>query len=773
MGRVRTGSAGRIGAAALAVALLAALTVAAPAGAQTREAVLVIDKTSIVWGPTLPHGAGSSETVQVRNIGNADATGLTVTFSQPSFRGFGECVSTIQPGGQCTMSLSFSPQDFGVQTGTATFTTSAGTLTVALRGTGAGSPFPLRVTPRALDFGDLAVGHTSPTQVVTFTNVTDADFSFTGTQGTTPAPFAKLGGCTGAVTLAPGESCSAAYRFAPTGAGPASATPRFEVKGAANRVYTFTLAGRGTTDTRFPLLVTPTRLHFGDIDAGTTSAPQSSVVTNTTGSPVSFTATGPAPTAPFAGGTDCTGSPKVLAPGASCTFDRTFAPTVGYADEETTPITFTIGGSGPGAGTSRTIALTAEGYGRTEAAFLQVSATAVDFGFIRPGSPGPTRSVQLRNLGQATSGPITATDPGGPFTITSYCGATLAPKQECQLTYGYTGVPTGADPVATSTITQGTQSEVVTLRAHAAPPVPVPHDDAYTVIPGHTLTVTDPAKGVLANDEGRALRISASTGGPAHGDLDLWPDGTFTYVPDDGFEGVDMFPYHASDLTAQGWNGLVTVTVRSPHPAFVRATYTDLWGVTVDELLVADDAARLDSGELTREGHLRYLAYAHSAIAGDIERAYLLALRRHASSRDRSNLTQAIYFGQLRYGSLVGNLFASSEYERKFGDGTLSGWLDQVYLDLLGRPADPGGHAYWLAVAQRSGRGVVARSLYGSNEAERHRVVVLYDELLGRTADPGGITYWAARIVSGDRPVVLGLARTERYLQHAQERFPD
>ena len=51
------------------------------------------------------------------------------------------------------------------------------------------------------------------------------------------------------------------------------------------------------------------------------------------------------------------------------------------------------------------------------------------------------------------------------------------------------------------------------------------------------------AAGVLANDanpDGRPLS-AVLAGGPAVGALDLRPDGSFTYVPDNGFAGRDVF----------------------------------------------------------------------------------------------------------------------------------------------------------------------------------------------------------------------------------------
>ena len=72
--------------------------------------------------------------------------------------------------------------------------------------------------------------------------------------------------------------------------------------------------------------------------------------------------------------------------------------------------------------------------------------------------------------------------------------------------------------------------------------------DEYVTFSDSTLTV-DAKKGVLANDtypEGVTKGMEAELAQkPAHGTLTLNKDGSFTYKPADGFEGVDYFGYYA------------------------------------------------------------------------------------------------------------------------------------------------------------------------------------------------------------------------------------
>ena len=67
-------------------------------------------------------------------------------------------------------------------------------------------------------------------------------------------------------------------------------------------------------------------------------------------------------------------------------------------------------------------------------------------------------------------------------------------------------------------------------------------DDAYRVRAGRTLR----ASGLFRNDAGDRITLTAHTS-PAHGTLDLNPDGTFRYTPAAGFTGTDTFTYTVTD----------------------------------------------------------------------------------------------------------------------------------------------------------------------------------------------------------------------------------
>lgn len=87
----------------------------------------------------------------------------------------------------------------------------------------------------------------------------------------------------------------------------------------------------------------------------------------------------------------------------------------------------------------------------------------------------------------------------------------------------------------------------VTIEVVNTPPIAVA--ESYQVDKNQVLTVSDPAEGLLGNDEdgnGDALIVMLEHE-PGNGELSMNDDGTFEYIPAVGFSGVDEFAYCASD----------------------------------------------------------------------------------------------------------------------------------------------------------------------------------------------------------------------------------
>ena len=109
---------------------------------------------------------------------------------------------------------------------------------------------------------------------------------------------------------------------------------------------------------------------------------------------------------------------------------------------------------------------------------------------------------------------------------------------------------------------------------------PLARADQYATPVNQSLNVAAP--GVLGNDDNpSAAALSAVlVAGPAHGNLTLRANGSFTYTPDSDFVGGDLFTYRATN--GQNSNIVqVTLTVTLLPPTAVDDAYTVALGQTL------------------------------------------------------------------------------------------------------------------------------------------------------------------------------------------------
>ncbi len=115
---------------------------------------------------------------------------------------------------------------------------------------------------------------------------------------------------------------------------------------------------------------------------------------------------------------------------------------------------------------------------------------------------------------------------------------------------------------------------------------------------------------------------------------------------------------------------------------------------------------------------------------------------------------------------VMADLLASAEYHARRGGGTDAGWIDALYRDALGRPADAAGRQYFLdQMAAGRTRGSIASFFTGGAEGRRALVRRLMTELLRRPADAAGVTYFASRLAAGTsvERVIAMIASSDEY----------
>jgi len=255
------------------------------------------------------------------------------------------CGASISAHASCTVSVTYTPTVSSAETGTLTFTDSAGNSpqTVSLTGTGV-AQFTLSAT--TLAFANQATGTTSAAKTVTITNNTSSSVAFTSL-GSPGANFNQSATTCGA-SLNGHSSCTISYTFSPTTATAYSVIVQI-TDGASNSPQPLTLTGTGVV----PVAVTPPTLTFAAQTVGTTSAAQVITVKNnlaTTLTGINITNTN---VAEFLQSATTCGT--TLNSGASCTISIKFKPSatgtrsgnLSVNDSATTsPQTVTLAGTG-------------------------------------------------------------------------------------------------------------------------------------------------------------------------------------------------------------------------------------------------------------------------------------------------------------------------------------------------------------------------------------------------------------------------------------------
>lgn len=109
-------------------------------------------------------------------------------------------------------------------------------------------------------------------------------------------------------------------------------------------------------------------------------------------------------------------------------------------------------------------------------------------------------------------------------------------------------------------------SNVIDIHIHVVDNPPIANADSFIVLKNTTLNVAAP--GVLHNDsdpDGDSITAVKVTN-PTHGVVILAADGSFSYTPSIGYEGLDAFSYKASDGNLFSATRVVTLTVTAIPP---------------------------------------------------------------------------------------------------------------------------------------------------------------------------------------------------------------
>ncbi len=389
-------------------------------------------------------GASSQLTVGL-NLDAASTGPLQVTGASISgdFTWVSGCGTAVNPGGQCSFSVTFSPTASGVRTGTAIISYSLGSgsnqLILALSGNG--TVPGVYLLPPVLVFGTQIVGSRSTAQTITVSNTGTSLLVVSSVSAI--GDFAQINNCS---NIAPGASCTVQVTFTPAAIGTRNGTIVLTDNAG---IHVVALTGSGNAP---GIGLTPATLTFGSQVVGTTSAEQSVVVTNTGTSSLAIGTVSAA--GDFAQTDNCT----TIIPSGSCTLQVTFTATASGTRNGTITL----------AGSAGTYVVSLNGTGN--ASGVGLNSTTLVFASQALNTTSDSQRVILTNNGTSNLA-ITAIAAGGDFAQSNDCvsNSPLTAGNTCNIDVAFTPTATGARTGAV-TIANGAGMQVIALSGTGVAP---------------------------------------------------------------------------------------------------------------------------------------------------------------------------------------------------------------------------------------------------------------------------------------------------------------
>jgi hypothetical protein len=405
--------------------------------------------TSLSFGNQRTGTTSATQSVTLTNSGNAALTisGIAVTGTNSAdFAQTNNCPispSTLAAGASCTISATFTPGAAGSRSASVTITDNASGSPHTVGLSGAGTAPAVTLTPTSLTFAGQTVGTTSAAQSSTLRNSGTAPLTISSIvmAGTNSADFAQTNTCPlSPATLAVNATCTISVTFTPgaTGSRTANVSVSDDATGSPH-----SLGLSGTGQGAAPgVSLSPSSLSFGTQNVGSTSAAQTSTLTNNGNAPLTIASVAVTGTnaADYAQTNNCPISPATLAPSASCTVSVTFTPGAGGSRTASVAITDDAAGSPQSIGLS----------GSGAAPAVTLTPSTLGFGSQLVGTTSGTQTSTLRNSGSA---PLTIASIGmaganpGDFAQTNDCPVaplTLAAGATCTLTVSFSPSASGS-----------------------------------------------------------------------------------------------------------------------------------------------------------------------------------------------------------------------------------------------------------------------------------------------------------------------------------------
>jgi len=254
---------------------------------------LSLSPTSLAFGNQASGTTSSTQGIALRNTGNGalSITSIGLTGAYPNqYIETNNCGSSLAAGGECMVTVQFSPINIGSITAVVTLIDNAsnspqsvplsGTGTNANDNAGPNEGAGISLSPGSLSFGNQPVDVPSSPETITLSNISGALLSLSALTftGANSGDFSENNTC--GVSLAVGGSCNVVILFTPSASGSRSASLSVTNTLTGN-LLTASLTGTGTHDVVLTWGASPGAAGY-DIYRGSSSGGEGSTPLNST-----------------------------------------------------------------------------------------------------------------------------------------------------------------------------------------------------------------------------------------------------------------------------------------------------------------------------------------------------------------------------------------------------------------------------------------------------------------------------------------------------------
>lgn len=228
-----------------------AVRIATPSATKTapKIGILIITPSALTFDSQALHSTSSATTISLLNNGNGPVAITAITLATAGDFALNDtaCVNhVLNPGTNCSITVTFSPIATGPRTATITILddTANPRHLVTLSGTGSAISQPLTVAPTSLSFDPQAPHSASPAKTITLQATGSIPVAITAVTLASVGDFTLNSSACVNHTLSPGAKCSLTVTFSPIASGPRVASIII-LDSTTNPRHLVTLTGTG------------------------------------------------------------------------------------------------------------------------------------------------------------------------------------------------------------------------------------------------------------------------------------------------------------------------------------------------------------------------------------------------------------------------------------------------------------------------------------------------------------------------------------------------